>query len=187
MANMSKKNSNNDIKTNFSEIATRLLEESKVMAELQNYKGELFDLKIHTVVLENGNYQIDGQIEDDAPAIYIFYSPNGLLSIAPTFNDIKYAAKTNSNFNDTENKKQFVYLGKSLNVKSRIKEHLESDDKSPYSLKYNHEDRKNTIGKTTLFIFYLKQDFHKYKELILSTIETYLHQSCKPIIGSRRV
>ena len=187
MKNTSENNSNNDIKTKLSDITVRLLEESKEVANLQDYKGELFDLKTYSVVLTDGNYLINGQIEEGVTAIYIFYSSNGLRYVDLTFNAIQYAAKTNANFKDEENKKHFVYLGKSLDVKSRIEEHLESEDKSPYSLKYNHKDRNNQIGETTLFIFCLKQDFHKYKELILSTIETYLHQSCKPIIGSRRV
>ena len=133
MKNTSENNSNNDIKTKLSDITVRLLEESKEVANLQDYKGELFDLKTYSVVLTDGNYLINGQIEEGVPAIYIFYSSNGLQYVDLTFNAIQYAAKTNANFKDEENKKHFVYLGKSLDVKSRIEEHLESEDKSPYS------------------------------------------------------
>ena len=64
---------------------------------------------------------------------------------------------------------------------------MSSDEVSPYSLKYNHENRKNVLKNTVLYIFELKENFKEYKEIILPRIEANLHSDCKPMIGSGRV
>lgn len=177
-------NNDENIHTWLRNIAKKLIIESEEIKKLSSYKGSMFLKKEYDVILKDDKYVLNEKIANDCPAIYIFYSPNGIDSIPASFNDVKYGSKAKP---QTSENKKFVYLGKTYTVGERIGCHLESKDSSPYSLKYNHENRKNVLKNTVLYVFELKQEFKEYKEVILSTIETNLHISCEPLIGSRRV
>ena len=127
--------------------------------------------------------------EDDIGAgsgIYVLYTIDPIKQFGTGFNDVKYGAKTNDNFTEN-NTTKIIYLGKTFELNTRIKQHLDSEDTSPYLLKWNHNNRKNILKDAMLFVFRLKGIFEKYRNVILSTIESYLHEICKPILGSRRV
>lgn len=173
-----------NIHTWLKNISRELASESERMKNLDSYDGNMFTKKKYNVVLQGEKYGLGTNIPNDCPAIYIFYSEKEIVNIEPSFNEVGYGSKANLK---EDRSKKFIYLGKSYTIKKRIDEHLSSDESSPYSLKYNHEKRKDVLKGTVLYIFELKEEFKGYKEVILSTIETNLHISCEPLVGSRRV
>lgn len=177
-------NNDENIHTWLQSISKELKLESDNIKTLDSYDGNMFVNKKYKVMLQSGKYGLGESIINDCPAIYIFYSENEIENIEPSFNEVGYGSKARLK---EDRSKNFIYLGKSYTVKERIEEHLSSDESSPYSLKYNHENRKNVLKNTVLYIFELKEEFKEYKEVILSTIETNLHINCKPMIGSGRV
>lgn len=173
-------------------IKEKLVAESQKIKTLDNYNGEIFDIFKYKIALKGALYSLDKDIERDTNAIYIFVADHNLQDIPESFNEVQFgsrAKKKNIKIADKElnTNNRYVYLGKSYTIQQRIKEHLESEDNSPYSLKYNHEKRKNVLQNSTLYVFELKEKFVEYKEIILSTIETILHVECQPLIGSKRV
>ena len=173
-------------------VKEKLVAESQKIKTLDNYNGEMFDKFKYKITLKGALYSLDKDIERDTHAIYIFVADHNLQDIPQSFNEVKFgskAKKKNIKIGDNEERTRgrYIYLGKSYTVQQRIKEHLESEDGSPYSLKYNHENRKNVLQNSTLYVFELKDKFVEYREIILSTIETILHIECQPIIGSKRV
>ena len=177
-------NNDENIHTWLRSIANELIIESEEMKKLSSYKGSMFLKKEYDVKLKDDQYVLNEAITNNCPAIYIFYSKEGIENIDPSFNDIAYGSKAKQKKDTSKN---FVYLGKSYTVEERINEHLSGDEVSPYSLKYNHENRKNVLKNTVLYIFELKENFKEYKEIILPRIEANLHSDCKPMIGSGRV
>ena len=175
-----------NIHTWLQKISEELASEGENIRELDSYNGNMFIKKKYDVTLKNGEYSLGESIIENCPAIYLFYSKDKIVKIEPSFNDVKYGSKAKHK-NKKDSSEHIVYLGKSYTVRERIIEHLASEDSSPYSLKYNHEKRKDVLKNTVLYVFELKNDFAEYKEVILSTIETNLHINCKPMIGSGRV
>lgn len=116
--------------------------------------------------------------------IYVFYSNEPEIEIPKDFDDVNYGAKLNE---DNKNTKQCLYVGKSYDLKKRINEHLSGEDKSPYSLKCSHQKREQLFTNSTVYIFELKDEKVEYKELILPTIEGFLHKKLTPLIGSPRI
>lgn len=171
----------------FEEINNKLKIESEEIKKLDAYSGDFFTLKKYDIKQIGNEYKLTEDIPQKNSAIYIFYSESGVQTIGNTFNNVKYGAKSNDNVKRTKAPYKYIYLGKSFAIKTRIKEHLSSGDSSPYSLKYNHKNRQNVLKETKLYIFELRKDYESYKEIILSTVETNLHKSCQPIIGSKRV
>jgi hypothetical protein len=87
-----------------------------------------------------------------------------------------------------------LYVGKSYKIGVRIREHHSANNVSPNSLKLNHETRKRLIGKYQIFCFLLKKDYHStgdkknmFQNLILGSVESFLHERLKPKVGSSRV
>lgn len=176
--------SDEKIHTLLNNISEELKIESNKIKNLDSYDGDIFIKKKYNVISQSGVYGIGESLIKNCPAIYIFYSKDGIENIAPSFNDVAYGSKAKQKKDTSKN---FVYLGKSYTVEERINEHLSGDEVSPYSLKYNHENRKNVLKNTVLYIFELKENFKEYKEIILPRIEANLHSDCKPMIGSGRV
>ena len=183
---------NSNILSELENIKRNLVSESQKIKTLDSYNGEMFDNFKYKIALDGALYSLDKNIERDTSAIYIFVADHNLQYIPDSFNEVRFGSKAKKKNikiadNETNTNNRYVYLGKTFTIQQRIKEHLESEDSSPYSLKYNHEKRKNVLQNSTLYIFELKEIFSEYKEIILSTIETILHIECHPLIGSKRV
>ncbi len=173
----------NDIAENFDTIQKLLEEEAKAIIEA-----------VKATSLENICFKYLEKIEvkdedslKNGKGIYIFYNKEGIsVSDRDKFNDVKYGAKIDSKQN-MKISHNVIYLGKSNNLFKRIKEHRSRDDKLPYSLKINNKNRKELKNGLEIFIFKIRKEYEKYSNIILGTIESYLHDNMEPFVGSRRI
>jgi hypothetical protein len=166
---------------------------------LNNYNNvySLFE-QVNAFKVENG--KITSEIESllDKMGIYIFKSDVGLNILDDNkivdklklkkFNSIYHSAQIYKNkINLIINEHKVFYLGKSFNLKVRINEHCSNSEVADtYSLKMQTTNRANYFN-CNFYIFILKEEFIDYASLILSSIESNLHESLNPIIGSSRV
>lgn len=163
-------------------------EASKIFAFYKDNTGdfdsELFELKHNKIKIDC----ITNKNKEKKSGIYIFIVSSKFTINCDEFDSVTYAAKTN----DRLKKNTFIendcfYLGKSeSDILGRISEHLNNETTKTYSLRLNSESREFVINKIHLFTFVLKDDFIKYKKLLLPTIESYLHELLKPKVGSKR-
>ncbi len=125
--------------------------------------------------------------------IYVIYNINGICvgTIKRNKDNFNKTAKgaqiydntlcdANDNFN-------YIYLGKSYKLCDRLTEHFLKQSKSTYSLKYAANERKDLLGKLDIFVFILKENYKDYQDIVLSSIETILHEKSSPLVGSPRV
>lgn len=118
--------------------------------------------------------------------IYVFMMVNDTL--INNFNDVNYGAKTNKNLTDSyfPSNKCF-YLGKSeTDIEERIMEHLSQSSSTTYSLKLDDINRQHVKGNIALYAFVLKNEFMEFKKIILSVVESFLHDSLTPMVGTKR-
>jgi len=108
---------------------------------------------------------------------------------------VKNGAPLNSPNRRNFNKGSILYLGKSAKgVGVRIRQHFSATEASPSSLKLGHKKRNGLKDKIDLYIFLLKDKYHStqgskniHQNIILSTVESTLHDRLKPLVGSSRV
>lgn len=180
-----KKGEYEKFKDKIGEIKEYLKAESKKIVKCVKdgaKESELFDPSNYQLKETNEGYSCEYKGKKKA-GIYVFYSNEPEIEIPKDFDDVNYGAKLNE---DNKNTKQCLYVGKSYDLKKRINEHLSGEDKSPYSLKCGHSKRKELFKNSKVYIFELKDEKVEYKELILPTIEGFLHNELKPRIGSPR-
>ena len=147
------------------------------------FTSDIFNLSLNnTTINESKNPEIS-----KLPGIYIFKMSEN-LECDKYFDSVKYGAKTNDNLeNNTFKKGDVLYLGKTeVSLESRLNEHLLSCGNKTYSLRLFDDKRKYLFGNFVLFTFELKKEYDKYKKIILSTIESELHDLLNPVVGSRR-
>lgn len=149
------------------------------------YSSELFHLKKFNLGKKDNYYFCNPEL-DVKEGVYIFYAKEDTFQIPNTFDDVKYGAKLREG--SCTEAKRCLYLGKSYDVKKRIKEHLSNEgEKSPYSLKCSHCNREALFDGAQIYVFALKTEYKDYKAIILSTIESMLHEEFEPMIGTKRV
>ena len=85
----------------------------------------------------------------------------------------------------TDNINDILYVGKSHEINKRIREHTIRASDRTYSLRLFEPDRTVFNGKYKIYIFKCLNE--KYFKMILSTIESILHEKLTPIVGSKRV
>lgn len=151
-----------------------------------DYRSDLFTL----VTIESYSNK---EVEDKAPkkaGIYIFVVEEQIDFNKDTFNSVSYGAKSNKNYDNlkTVQKGCIFYLGKNeKSLSQRLKEHLENDGKGKtYSLKLSTSEREYIIDKLKVHLFVLNDDYKDFAKIILSYIESELHDLLKPIVGSKR-
>lgn len=105
------------------------------------------------------------------------------------FDSVSYAAKTNNKLKGrTFKSSDCLYLGKSeTNLYKRIEEHtcVPSGPKT-YSLRLGTTERQHVKSSLRLYTFTLKNEFKKYKKVLLPIVEGYLHDFMLPKVGSKR-
>jgi hypothetical protein len=176
-------------------ISEILKSEAEKMSDLSSeYKSDIFIRCVYDVkkLDSSKKYCICEEKTDsiikfkkDVAAIYIFYSDTKIL-FDDVFDSVKYGAKSNKEEPNSKDVGVF-YLGKTFDVATRLRDHFGDKDKTPYSLKYNHISRIDKFQPAKLYVFQLSESYTEYRNLILSTIESRLHEICCPAIGSKRV
>lgn len=156
-----------------------LLINKKVTNESLPYNSEIFDFWISK---EDEDYKKIGK-----PGIYVFKMKDECP--LNEFDSVEYAPKTNAELNgESFVKNDILYLGKSeSNLAKRLEEHIKGpSSKKTYALRLNDSKREHIIGNFDLYCFILKDKFNRHSKLILSTVESYLHDNLKPKVGSKR-
>ena len=148
-----------------------------------NFQSELFELK------DNKSKLNCLQVSGTEVGIYIFIVESNFCIDARSFDSVKYAAQTNDylSIDGCLKRGDCFYLGKSeSDILGRINEHINNKTTKTYSLRLNYEERIYTKEHLRLYSFVLKDHFKKYKKLLLSVVESYLHESLHPKVGSKR-
>lgn len=128
-------------------------------------------------------------------AIYLFKMKDDYKIARALDFYVKNGAPLNSPNRKNFPKDSILYLGKSAKgVGVRIRQHFSSTEASPSSLKLGHKNRSGLLGKIDLYIFLLKDKYHStpgdiniHQNIILSTVESTLHDKLEPLVGSSRV
>lgn len=147
------------------------------------FKSDIFK----EIVIEDISKQSISKL-DDSPAIYVFKTTDSLVLNINNFDNVTYGAKINieSDINEISiNINDILYVGKSHEINKRIKEHIISTGKRTYSLSLFEPERKDFNGKYKIYVFKCLNE--KYFKMILSTVESILHEKLNPIVGSKRV
>lgn len=152
-----------------------------VTVDNSSFGSEIFEpVKLNKINKSNVDSLADG------PAIYIFKMIHDVDIAISEFNQVNYGAKTSAKCKKIK-KDDILYLGKSFKIKTRIKQHtIECGDKT-YSLRLFDEKRRKLNNNYVIYIFKLKTDYVKHSQVILSSVETFLHEKLNPKVGSRRV
>ncbi len=175
-----------ELEAKIGEIKNYLKTESEKIADKVNGKKadlSLFKVKKRKLKKDEGKGYICNFTPKTDAGIYVFCSNKTEIKIPKNFDNVNYGAKLNEG---NENANRCLYVGKSYDLKKRIKEHLSEKDKSPYSLKCSHPNREQLFTNSKVYIFELKDELVEHKELILPTIEGFLHEMLKPQIGTPR-
>ena len=119
--------------------------------------------------------------------IYVFMMINN--TPVNNFNYVNYGAKTNNNLNGSNfSVNKCFYLGKSENsLVKRLNEHLIDSPSTTYSLKLDDINRQHVRGNISLYTFVLRNVYLNYKKIILSVVESFLHDSLTPMVGTIRI
>lgn len=145
-----------------------------------NVSLDLFDM------VNNNDETCDTSAIKNTGGVYVFM----MIKNTPVnkFNAVNYGAKTNNNLNGTTFPvSKCFYLGKSENsLLERLKEHLTKSSSTTYSLKLNDVNRQHVLGNISLYTFVLRNEYLDYKKIILSVVESFLHDSLAPMVGSKR-
>lgn len=151
------------------------------------FESDIFE----EIVIENIDEQSINEL-GKIPAIYIFKITNSLKLNIDNFDNVTYGAKINIEPNINENSfdlfiniNDILYVGKSHEINKRIREHTIRASDRTYSLRLFEPDRTVFNGKYKIYIFKCLNE--KYFKMILSTIESILHEKLTPIVGSKRV
>lgn len=131
---------------------------------------------------------------DKKAGVYIFIISDIDIIDKDEFDKVSKGSKTNEMYELVKDGEEYtLYIGKSKNLKSRIQEHFNDNaDSTPYSLKLNTTQRKKLINEDNkLYVFLLKDPYGKestidIKNIIISSVESLLHNKLCPIVGTRR-
>ena len=166
-----------------------LLNESDLIVKMIKDKKanplELFDVKAF------GESNCNSMVTNTDAGIYVFMLAT-TVQVNPQsglkFNDIEFGAKTNKNLSGGQFlKDNCFYLGKAENkMLKRIEEHLDSKNKTTYSLKLNELARQHVKKHLCIYTFAIKDCYKEFRKDILCIIEKHLHNKLKPLVGTKR-
>lgn len=173
------------INENFKKIEDLLKEETNKIVEYykndnKHFNSNVFDVQ---VLKEYTDENLDNCSKE--PAIYIFKIINDVTIEDNKFNNVLYGAKTNFEGNEFKIG-DTLYVGKSFDIKKRLIEHtIKAGDKT-YSLRL-FEKYRNSILNNSFNIYIFKCLNKDYYKMILSIVETNLHEILQPKVGTKRL
>ncbi len=82
--------------------------------------------------------------------------------------------------------KEILYLGKKeKDIANRINEHICLEGTTS-SLKLNDANRCHLYQNVRVYAFVLKEEYNNYAKVIVSGVESHLHEILKPLVGTSR-
>lgn len=117
--------------------------------------------------------------------VYVFKMSED-CSIDDNFDEVKYGAKRLKKFKSLKSfsKNEILYIGKCMDLFTRMREHLDNNEVNRVgSLKLTSLPRKNLIGKFTIYLFCLNDEFISYYNLIATRVERKLRDILIPCVG----
>ena len=174
-----------DFITNLKTIYDKLKKEAQSIHDIVCVK-EQSNLELFENCITIGKVKNETSVNNENPGIYVFKIIEE--QIIEDFDSVEYGAKTNYNFSGRFEEGKVLYLGKAEDsLKKRLEEHIKGpSSKNTYSLRLSNGTRNRLFGKIALYIFELKKEYCDYKKIILSTVESQLHELCKPVVGTSR-
>lgn len=169
-------------------INEKLLKEAELIKQIVVGNQNDVSLKLFEKYTRFEKVKKEPNLETDGPGIYVFrISTNKSIPVL-NFDTVQYGAKTNIHCGSSFENENILYLGKTEeSLESRLKEHISNPGgRKTYSLRLSDPARCHLLGHIDLYIFRLKNEYFAYKKIILSTIESRLHDICEPVVGTSR-
>mgnify|MGYP003321370661 CR=1 FL=1 len=130
---------------------------------------------------------------EEGSGLYVFRFCSDIVVDKEKFNKVKYACpkmKRNDNSLVIKARKGGVlYLGKSEGkIKDRINQHIiwKEERKKTSSLRLAHRNRAKNKLHLEVAVFYLNPSYKMYEKILLTGVESCLHEKLNPECGSSK-